>query len=103
MEIARGDGGFEVVLTGGSPPVDGGSAPANCIIRASGQLRDGSLNAAFQAISAEDFSYSQARAVAERRRVVIAFAPGTAEVKRADTFGYCGLGSNFLGKYRRLE
>ncbi len=103
LEVTRANNGFEAVITGGGPPADGGSAPADCIIRTRGQLREESLTAVFQAVSTEDFSYSEAQAVAERRRLIIAFAPGTAEVKRADTFGYCGLGSEFLGQYRRVD
>jgi hypothetical protein len=38
--------------------------------------------------------YSKAQVKKENRRLTIIFAPDTAEVVQADTFGCCGLGVN---------
>jgi hypothetical protein len=72
-------------------------------VEAAGKLENQLLTAVFQPIETDDFSYSAARASAENRKLVVAFAPGTAEVKQADTFGYCGIGIDFRGLYRKAN
>ena len=103
LEVAAHDDRLQVVLTGGGPPASDGSVPADCMVKAAGHLQGRSLTAVFEAVATADFAYGQAKAAAERRRLVIVFSPGVAEVERADTFGYCGLGITFLGEYRRAN
>jgi len=103
LEVAARGDGIQAVLTGGGPPAGDGSVPADCLVKAAGHLRGWSLSAVFEPVSTEDFSYSRAQAASERRMLVIAFSPGTAEVEQADTFGYCGLGVSFLGPYHRAN
>jgi hypothetical protein len=76
---------------------------ADCIIDAVGVLQNGQLRAAFQPVEADNFFYSRSKADAEKRQLVVDFSPGTAEIKQADTFGYCGLGINFLGSYKKTR
>jgi hypothetical protein len=101
LQVSIERGVVRARLEGGGPPESGAAAPADCIVVASGPLEDRLLGATFQAIETDDFSYSAAQARAEKRRLTIAFGPGTAEVKQADTYGYCGLGIEFRGFYRK--
>lgn len=101
LQVAAENGEIGVRLEGGGPPSSGAAAPADCVVQAAGRLHGRLLNARFQPIDTDDFSYSAAQARAEKRQVIIAFAPGTAEVKQADTDGYCGLGIEFRGLYQR--
>lgn len=101
MTVAVHEAIVEVRLVGGGPPSSEGAAPADCLVRAAGRLHDQLLRAAFQPIETEDFSYGAAQARTENRRLVVAFASQTAEVEEADTEGYCGLGIEFRGTYRK--
>ena len=56
----------------------------------------------FLAILFENSSYSSFHSK-NVRTVEIVFEPGAAEVVAADTFGYCGLGAEFAGRYRIVE
>jgi hypothetical protein len=93
----------EVRLEGGGPPSLGEAAPADCVVRAIGLLHERTLRAVFEPIETEDFSYDAAQARTEDRRLVVAFAPQTAKVEEADTEGYCGLGIEFRGLYRKTR
>jgi len=101
LQVSTEQGAVRARLEGGGPPESGAAAPADCIVVAAGPLEDRLLSATFQPIETDDFSYSAAQARAEKRRLTIAFGPGTAEVKQADTYGYCGLGIEFRGLYRK--
>jgi hypothetical protein len=101
LQVSTEQGGVHARLEGGGPPESGAAAPADCIVVAAGPLEDRLLSATFQPIETDDFSYSAGQARAEKRRLTIAFGPGIAEVKQADTFGYCGLGIEFRGLYRK--
>ncbi len=101
LQVSTEQGVIRARLEGGGPPESGAAAPADCIVVAAGPLEDRLLSATFQPIETDDFSYSAAQARAEKRRLTIAFGPGTAEVKQADTYGYCGLGIEFRGLYRK--
>ncbi len=90
-----------VLLSGGSSETAEAGAPADCYIKAIGQLKEDVLLAVFQPFDTDTFSYSKVQANRENRKVTIIFGFGTAEVISADTFGYCGLGTSFLGKYYR--
>jgi len=103
LEIERGLGDIRAVVSGGGPPGPSGAAAADCIIVAAGVMRDGQLRAIFQPIETDIFSYRPAKADAEKRKLIVDFSPGVAEVQRADTFGYCGLGIDFLGTYRKMR
>jgi hypothetical protein len=103
LEIERGLRGIKAVVSGGGPPRPSGAAAADCIIVAAGVIRDGQLRAIFQPIETDNFSYSHAKADAEKRELIVDFSPGVADIKRADTLGYCGLGIDFLGTYRRMR
>ncbi len=101
LQVAVEDGEVRVRLEGGGLASSGAAAPADCIVQAAGRLQGRLLSAMFQPIETDDFSYSAAQAGVEKRQVIITFAAGTAEVKQADTDGYCGLGIEFRGLYRR--
>lgn len=101
LQVSTEQGVVRARLEGGGPPESGAAAPADCIVVAAGPLKDRLLSATFQPIETDDFSYSATQSRAEKRRLTIAFGPGTAEVKQADTFGYCGLGIEFRGLYRK--
>lgn len=103
MTVAGHAAEVEARLEGGGPPTSEGAAPADCVVRAIGRLHDGLLSAVFQPIETEDFSYGAAQARTENRRLVVAFAPQTAKVEEADTDGYCGLGIEFRGLYRKTR
>jgi hypothetical protein len=101
LEVRRDGDGYLVRLEGGSPPDPPAGAPADCAIAARGRLEGGTLRARFGPIEGETFSYGPAEADRERRTLEITFAAEAAEVIAADTFGYCGLGVEFRGRYRR--
>lgn len=103
LEVAPSGKRFQVTLTGGGFPGRHEAVPADCMVKAVGTLQGQLFSGRFEALSTADFSYSRIQAAAERRRLVITFFPRRATVERADTFGYCGLGINFLGKYRRVN
>jgi hypothetical protein len=103
LVVSARDGAVQARLEGGGSPSSDGSVPADCIVQAVGQLNGQLLIAIFQPVETDDFSYGVARAKAEKRRVIVAFAPGTAEVKQADTDGYCGIGIHFRGLYRKTD
>ena len=103
LEIERGLRDIRAVVSGGGPPRPSGAAAADCIIVAAGVIRDGQLRAIFEPIETDNFSYSHTTADAEKRELIVDFSPGVAEVKRADTLGYCGLDIDFLGTYRKMR
>lgn len=92
---------YVVLLSGGSSDAAGAGAAADCFIRARGVLQGNTLVAHFAPITTETFVYSKAQAEKAQRRLTVVFGPNTAEVVQADTFGYCGVGSSFVGRYRR--
>lgn len=87
LEIRPVPDGWAIRLEGGGSRVDDAAAAADCVVEAQGRLRDRTLEARF----GDDAS----------RGLVIDTRPGVAEVLEADTFGLCGLGTSFLGSYRR--
>ena len=101
LEITAEGDHYVVALSGGSPTDSGGAAPADCYVRATGTLRNDTLDAAFGSVDRETFTYSPTRAAREGRRLRIVFRRSGPEVTRADTDGYCGLGATFVGPYRR--
>ena len=101
LEIKAEGSDYVVSLSGGSSPAAGAAAPADCYVRARGKLHGKTLTAEFVSIETDTFSYSAAQAEHEKRQLTIVFNPGSAEVVRADTFGYCGVDSNFVGHYQR--
>lgn len=100
----RPDGvGYLIRLEGGSSPSAGASAPADCALEARGALEGSSLRARFGPIRTETLTYSADDAARENRSVEIAFGAGLAVVIAADTLGYCGLSTDFLGRYARVR
>lgn len=91
---------YVILLSGGSSDAMGVAAPADCYLKAIGNLVGRTLEAEFASIETETFYYSKAQAEQERRKLRIVFETETAEVTSADTFGYCGLGISFLGQYK---
>jgi hypothetical protein len=89
-------------LTGGGSETSGAAAPGDCHIRARGTLDGKTLMAGFLSIETETFLYDSKQAAEENRELKIIFREDIAEVVRADTFGYCGLGASFLGEYKRM-
>ena len=105
LEVRREGEAYRIRLEGGST-LDGAAAdaaaPADCTVEARGILTDGRLlRAPFGPVDEDTFSYPAAEAGREGRTVELAFTPGSAEVVAADTLGYCGLGVELRGRYRR--
>ena len=97
----RPEGGrYLVRLEGGGSAQAGAASAADCVIEARGEQEGGVLRAPFGPVETDTFSYGAAQAADEARTVEIRFEPGGAEVVAADTFGYCGLGAEFAGRYR---
>jgi len=92
---------YVVLLSGGGSEATGAAPPADCYVRAKGTLHGRTLTANFMSVETDTFSYSQAQAEKEKRTLKIVFGQNTADVIHVDTFGYCGLGSSFVGHYRR--
>jgi hypothetical protein len=101
LEVKAEGGRFLALLSGGAPSGAGAGGPADCYVRAVGKLHGKTLEGEFAAVEMPSFSYSRAAAEKERRKLKIVFGPNTAEVVEADTFGYCGLGAGFLGRYQK--
>ena len=100
----RPEGGrYLVRLEGGGSAQAGAASAADCVIEARGELEGGVLRAPFGPVETDTFSYGAAQAADEARTVEIRFEPGGAEVVAADTFGYCGLGAEFAGRYRIVD
>jgi hypothetical protein len=103
LEVRRQTGDYLVRREGGASAADGAATPADCVIEARGALEGDVLHARFGPVETEIFSYSAAQAEREGRVVEIVFEPGRAQVVQADTLGYCGLGVEFAGSYRKVE
>lgn len=101
LEVKREAPDFTVLLSGGSLKAAGAAAGADCYVRAIGTLQEDRLVGSFAAIETDTFMYSETQAQEEERRLEIKFDSDSAEVIHADTFGYCGLGVTFLGRYQR--
>ena len=97
---AEGDQ-YWLELSGGSEESAGAAASADCFIRAQGKLDKNRLTAAFTAIETDTFSYSEAQARREDRKLEVVFGMSKATVVYADTVGYCGLTATFQGEYQR--
>jgi len=92
---------YEIYLESGVTVGSDARAPADCIVRATGHLRNTTLNASFLEVKTYTFSYDSLDAKRENRQLQVIFSNGSAEVVRSDTFGYCGLGTNLLGHYHK--
>jgi hypothetical protein len=98
----REEGDHYVVRLEGGGSIDAGAASAaDCIIEARGALEGNLLDARFDPVETDTFSYGAAQAASEGRSVAIVFEPDGALVREADTFGYCGLEAAFVGRYRK--
>jgi hypothetical protein len=102
LEVRQQGGQYVVRLEGGGASAAGPAAPADCIIEARGDLDGAVLQARFGPVETDTFSYEAAQAAREGRTVEIVFEPGAAEVVEAGTFGYCGWGAEFAGRYRAV-
>jgi hypothetical protein len=103
IEVRHETVDYLVRLEGGASEVAGAATPADCVIEARGSLKGDVLRARFRPIETTIFTYSAAQSEREGRVVEIVFEPGNARVVRADTLGYCGLGVDFAGSYRKVE
>ena len=103
LEVRRGAGRYLVRLEGGGAPQAGAASAADCVIAARGELDGAVLRARFAPVETATFSYGADQAAAEGRTIEILFEPGAAEVLAADTFGYCGLGAEFAGRYQAVD
>ena len=101
VHIERGQ--YVARLAGGADPSAGAASPADCSIRAVGKVNANQFVGFFTRIESATFSYSERRARAEQRVLQVEFGDGTARVTRADVAGYCGLGADFIGLYRRVR
>jgi len=100
LEVHREADEYAVRLEGGGSDA-GAATAADCIIEARGGLDGAVLHAGFGPVETDTFSYSAAQAASEARTVAIAFEPGAAVVREADTFGYCGLDATLVGRYQK--
>jgi len=94
---------YLVRLESGGAAQAGAASAADCVIEARGELEGAVLRAPFGPVEIDTFSYGAAQAADEGSTVEIRFEPGAAEVVAADTFGYCGLGAGFTGRYQIVE
>jgi hypothetical protein len=102
LEVREDRDQYVVRLEGGGSSDAGAASAADCIIEARGVLEGGAvLRARFSPVESDTFSYGAAQAASEGRTVEIAFEPGAALVREADTFGYCGLDAALVGRYRK--
>ena len=102
LEVRAEAGRYVVRLEGGGSTAGGTATAADCVIEARGDLDGAVLRAPFGPVETDTFSYSAAHARREGRVVEIVFEPGAAEVIEAGTFGYCGWGAEFSGRYRAV-
>ena len=103
LEVRPEGGRYRVRLAGGGSAQAGAASAADCVIEARGELEGAALRAPFGPVATDTFSYGAAQAADEARTVLIRFEPGAAEVVAADTFGYCGLGAEFAGRYHSVD
>lgn len=103
LQVAKDTDHYLVRLEGGVPHGQGAATPADCVVEARGVLDGPVLFASFGPVETETFSYGAAQAEREARTVEITFETDSAEVVEADVFGYCGLGADFSGRYRKVE
>ena len=103
LEVRPEGGRYLVRLEGGGSSEAGAASAADCVIEARGEQEGGVLRAPFGPVETDTFSYGAAQAADEARTVEIRFEPGGAEVVAADTFGYCGLGAEFAGRYQIVD
>jgi hypothetical protein len=101
MELRLERGQYVMMLAGGADPSAGPASPADCYIRAVGKMRAQRFLGKFAQVDTDTFSYSRRRAQAEQRSLEVEFTKDSARVTRADVSGYCGLGADFVGLYRR--
>jgi len=91
---------LEVVLQGGAA---GDGSAADCHVRALGTPQGDHLEARFEAVDDDLFTYDAGDAQRENRRLVVTFDASGADVESVDTTGYCPLQTDFTGRYRRTE
>jgi hypothetical protein len=101
LDVREDGDQYAVRLEGGGAPDAAAATAADCIIEARGVLDGAVLHARFAPVETDTFSYGAAQAGSEGRILEIAFEPGAALVREADTFGYCGLDAAFAGRYRK--
>jgi hypothetical protein len=99
LEVREDGDQYVVRLEGGGSA--GAATAADCIIEARGVLERAVLHARFDPVETDTFSYGAAQAASEGRTLEIAFEPGVALVREADTLGYCGLDAALVGRYRK--
>lgn len=102
LEVRHDAGQYVIRLEGGGSAAAGPATAADCVVEARGDLDGAVLHARFGPVETDTFSYGAAQAESEARMVRIAFEPGAAQVIEADTFGYCGLGAEFPGRYQAV-
>ena len=103
LEVRPEGGLYRIRLEGGGAWQAGAASAADCVIEARGELQGAVLRAPFGAVETDTFAYGADQAASEGRSVEIVFEPGAATVVAADTFGYCGPGAEFAGRYRAAE
>jgi len=103
LEIQAEGSHYVALLSGGSVETAGTAASADCYIRAIGKLEGRVLTATFAPVETETFAYNIAQAEKEKRQLKIVFEVNTANVVHADTLGYCGLATDFIGHYSRKQ
>jgi hypothetical protein len=101
MVVHVSKGIADVRLDGGGNRRAGASSAADCGIHAVGPVMPSGVVADFHAMESDTMDYDEVLAKQEHRKISITFSGGGAEVLSADTDGYCGLGANFTGHYKR--
>jgi hypothetical protein len=101
MIVHVSKGVADISLEGGGRRSAGASSAADCGIRAIGPVAPSGVVASFRALQTDTMDYDQALAIREQRKIRITFSPREAQVVSADIEGYCGVGAQFDGRYKR--
>ena len=103
LEVRRVPEGYAVRLVGGASLDAGPGAAADCVVTAHGPINGKHFAGRFDPVETDAFAFSAEQAAREQRMLRIVFGHNVAQVTEAETFGYCGLGATFLGRYRLIR
>ena len=103
LEVRRVPEGYAVRLVGGASLDAGAGAAADCVVTAHGPINGRYFAGRFDPVETDAFVFGAEQAAREQRVLRIAFGHNVAQVTEAETFGYCGLGATFLGRYRFIR
>jgi len=101
MTVRVQNGIADIMLEGGGNRSAGESSAADCGIHAVGPVTPAGIVAAFHAMQSDTMDYDETLARREHRKLRVTFSKRGAQVVAADIDGYCGLGADFNGPYKR--